>query len=157
MVIESADPETGIVTILRWAFILEVWREDFDFGRIGFRRSRLVWPLLCGRYQSDFVYGTAEAAQVACQITERRQARQDYPDALDGGVQFSSFPGCVMIVSLSTTSLVMLKPQSRNLKIPRTMKISLSLLLVVQALGRGVIMGGRLHGELRVFENIDSG
>ena len=43
---------------------------------------------MAGRYISDFVYETAEAAQVACQICERRQARQDYPDALDGGVQF---------------------------------------------------------------------
>ena len=87
MVIESADPETGTITILRWAFTLEVWREDFD-RLIGFRRSRVVWPILAGRYQSDFVYETAEAAQVACQICERRQARQDYPDDLDGGVQF---------------------------------------------------------------------
>ena len=83
MVIESADPETGIVTILRWAFILEVWR-----GVIDWRRSRAERPELAGTYQSDFVYETAEAAQVACQICERRQAREAYFDDLDGGRQF---------------------------------------------------------------------
>ena len=89
MVIESEDPETGTITILLWAFTLEVWREDFK-RLIEFRRwrSRAVWPILAGRYISDFVYETAEAAQVACQICERRQARQDFPDDLDLGVQF---------------------------------------------------------------------
>ena len=83
MVIESEDPETGTITILRWAFTLEVWREDFD-RQIGFGG----WRQLVGNYTSDFVYETAEDAQVACQICERRQARQDFPDDLDLGVQF---------------------------------------------------------------------
>ena len=87
MVIESADPETGTITILRWAFILEVWREEF-VRVIDWRRSRAERPELAGRYQSDFVYETAEAAQVACQICERRQARQDFPEDLDGGRQY---------------------------------------------------------------------
>ena len=87
MVIESADPLTGTIAILRWAFTLEVWREDFD-RQIGDGGWRAVWPILCGTYRSDFEYETAEAAQVACQICERRQARQDYFDDLDGGRQF---------------------------------------------------------------------
>ena len=91
MVIESADPETGTITILRWAFILEVWREEFleVWMSLGFRRARAaVRPFLEGRYNSDFVYETADAARIACQICERRQARQDFPDDLDGGTQF---------------------------------------------------------------------
>ena len=83
MVIESADPETGIVTILRWAFILEVWR-----GVIDWRRSRAERPELAGTYRSDFVYETRDAARIACQICERRQAREDYPDVIDWGVQY---------------------------------------------------------------------
>ena len=86
MVIESADPETGTITILRRAFILEVWREEF-VRVIDWRRSRAERPMLAGRYQSDFVYETAEAAVGACQISER-QARHLYPDDLDGGRQF---------------------------------------------------------------------
>ena len=42
MVIESEDPETGTITILRWAITLEVWREDFD-RQIGFGGWRPVW------------------------------------------------------------------------------------------------------------------
>ena len=87
MVIESADPETGTITILHWAFILEVWREEF-VRVIDWRRSRAERPELAGTYQSDFVCETEEAAQVACQICERRQARQDFPEDLDGGRQF---------------------------------------------------------------------
>ena len=87
MVIESADPETGTITILRWAFILEVWREEF-VRVIDWRRSRAERPELAGTYQSDFVYETADAARIACQICERRQARQDFPEDLDGGRQF---------------------------------------------------------------------
>ena len=87
MVIESADPETGTITILLWAFTLEVWREDFE-RLIGFGRPRAVWPILAGTYRSNFEYETAEAAQVACQICERRQAREDFPDDPDNGRQF---------------------------------------------------------------------
>ena len=83
MVIESADPETGIVTILRYAFILEVWR-----GVIDWRRSRAERPELAGTYQSDFVYQTADAARIGSQICERRQAREDFPDDPDNGRQF---------------------------------------------------------------------
>ena len=87
MVIESADPETGTITILRWAFTLEVWREDFDL-QIDDGGWRAVLPVLCGTYQSDFEYETEEAAQVACQICERRQAREEFPEDLDGGRQY---------------------------------------------------------------------
>ena len=82
MVIESADPETGTITILRWAITLEIWREDFD-PQIGFGE----WRQKVGNYTSDFVYETAEAAVEACQHAERH-ARPFYPDDLDGGRQF---------------------------------------------------------------------
>ena len=45
MVIESEDPETGTITIRRWAITLEVWREDFD-SQIEFGFPRPEWPVL---------------------------------------------------------------------------------------------------------------
>ena len=89
MVIESEDPETGTITIRRWAITLEVWREEFERLIYGGRlRREAVWPILAGTYRSYFEYETAEAAVVACQICERRQARQEFPDDPDDGRQF---------------------------------------------------------------------
>ena len=87
MVIESADPETGIITILLWAFTVEVWREDFDI-QIDDGGWRAVWPILCGTYRSDFEYLTAESAVNACQICMWMEARVEYPDDLANGVRY---------------------------------------------------------------------
>ena len=86
MVIESADPETGTITIRRWAITLEVWREDFD-RQIGFGGWRPEWPELVLNYRSGFVFEREQAAVEACGHAERH-ARPFYPDDLDGGRQF---------------------------------------------------------------------